>query len=104
MSGWSLSNQLNKSVLGGPYALVALFSSLSLFFLLSGLREASTVLLENILSSFLCTLSPLVVDAGGMVGLSYPSSWADSMIGPSCNFFDFLTAGKRGTWASTVSS
>ena len=62
MSGWALSNQLNKSVLGGPDPLVAFFSSLSLslffFFLLSGLREASTVLLEKISPIFSLYFEP----------------------------------------------
>lgn len=57
MSGWALPNQSNKSVMGGPYPLLGFFSRLS-FFLLSGLREPSTVLLENISPIFSLYFEP----------------------------------------------
>ena len=50
--------------------------------------QRSVFCLRIFLPSFLCTLSSQVLDAGGLVGLSYPSNWADSMIGTSLNLFD----------------
>ena len=50
--------------------------------------QCSVFCLRIFLPFFFCSLSSQVLDAGGLVGLSYSSNWADSMIGTSLNFFD----------------